>query len=182
MKSKRVMCDQNVTMYNGGHNLDEVDAQAGSQNVLNGDSASPKSITTPAGRKTTLTEKHETDLKEYYSKKLEVPPSNSVGDPANVYPQTPGFETVESGVDVYKAFRLQQPDGTAITPAEREKALELTKKYFTKTKATFMGYQSNQDQDFADSLGEYLNMHVRFHLRAVHSTIRNTLPVVVGFP
>lgn len=176
------MCGHNVTMCNGGHNLDELDAQAESKNVLDGDSASPDSVTTPAGRKTTLTEKHETGLKEYYSKKLEVSPSKSVGDPANVYPQTPGFETAESGMDVYKVFRLQQPDGTAITPAEREKALELTKKYFTKTKATYMGYQTNQDQDSADSLGEYLNMHVRFHLRVVHSTIRNTLPVVVGFP
>lgn len=181
VKPKPVMSGHNGTMSNGVHNLDEVDEQAGSDNEREGDSVISES-TTPAVRKTTLTEKHETDLREYYSKKLEVPPSKSVGNPANVYPQTPGFESVESGVDVYKAFCLQHPDGTAITSEEREKALDLTKKYFDKTKKTYMGYQVNQDQDFAESLGDYLNMHVRFHLRLVHNTIRNTLRVVVDFP
>lgn len=97
------------------------------------------------------------ELEEYCSKRWEEPRTPSVSDPAQLYPQTPGFD---SGVNVYDTFRLLQSDGVPITPKRRQRALDLAHAYFTKTKENYIGYQVNMEQDFAASFSQYFNTHV----------------------
>lgn len=74
------------------------------------------------------------------------PPTYS---PDEVYPRVRGIEI--------EAFQLPP---TGLTEEQRAKAFAQLQQYLSVQKANFLGYQVNQQLDYADDLKQYLNWHV----------------------